>query len=383
MAAFRERFFPEQGNRQPVRGRVDLAVSAPPRPGSRPDGRVITPDRPVAPSIPRPDTTQRPAPEQGPARQKTHTGRNIALAGIGAFGVGLVAAYETIPAVHESVDSFLNSFTDTRLVPRAETNTVNPDEVFDSGATSGEIKPNDLTILSQQEIDKLDALAQIGDRNTVLVLYPIDVSTSNKPDAKIKFKKTYTGNGNEQDRIDRAEQGFFNVFDFDSVPAGSTIHAPIDGNLVVHTWSGNPTPINDHDFITATIDFLVNGEEYTLIISGGEKTRGPRVRGDVFRSLTNAPITGSNMSPGEKIEIKRQAIPIKRGDPILQVADKDVKVTFVMRGSIDMSKLDKWKFKEEVIDGKTVRIAMEDPTNLELFLSDGLIVQPPAPTKRN
>lgn len=208
------------------------------------------------------------------------------------------------------------------------------------------------------------------------VLYPIDISTSNKPDGTIKYKKTYTGNGNEQDRKNRAEQGSLNVLDFDNVPAGSTIFAPADGRLVVYTWSGNPTPINNHDFFEATIDFLVNGEEYRLIITGGEKTGGPRVRGDVFRSLTKAPVTGSRMSPSEILEIKRQAISIKRGDPILQVADKEVDVTLVMRGSIDMSKTDKWQFKEEVIDGKVVTIPMENPVNLELLLSDGAIATP-------
>jgi len=113
--------------------------------GFRSGGVIATPDRPAPPPTqPRPDTTQ-PAPEQRPVKpEEDHTVRNIVLVttGLGVLGAGAYAAYETIPAVHERVDSFLNSFTDKRLVSstEAETKNINPEEVFDSAATKGTLK---------------------------------------------------------------------------------------------------------------------------------------------------------------------------------------------------------------------------------------------------
>src|SRR3989338_9727946 len=107
--AERRPFFPGRYNAPPQRGMerggARFGISAPPRPG----GTVATPDRTTTtPTIPRPDTTPKPAPEQRPEKGKKHTGRNIALAGtagLGVLGAGLYAGYETIPAFHQMVDN--------------------------------------------------------------------------------------------------------------------------------------------------------------------------------------------------------------------------------------------------------------------------------------
>jgi len=113
MREFRRRFFPEQGNRQPSRGMGRrggdwFGISVPPRT----DG-VITPEIPTtSPTQPRPDTTE-PILEQEQEKPKKHTGRNLAVAGGSLFvaGLGAYGAYETVP-----IESFANSFNDTRLV---------------------------------------------------------------------------------------------------------------------------------------------------------------------------------------------------------------------------------------------------------------------------
>ncbi len=153
MAEGQRRFFPEQRNRQPLRGRVDLAVSAP---TTRPDA-VIAPERPTAPTLPRPDRAQ-PAPKPKPEKQK-HTGRNIALGvtALGALGAGAYETYQNIPAIHQAVDSaFLDHLKGKSLSSEASIK----NEVFDptadkqvikAGVNAVPINPEEIGSLKQKD----------------------------------------------------------------------------------------------------------------------------------------------------------------------------------------------------------------------------------------
>jgi len=367
MARERRPFSPEQHHNiiPPGRGGSRFGILSPP---------VIAPERPVTiPTQPHPDRAQ-PAPEQRPVKpEKDHTGRNIVLVttGLGVLGAGAYAAYETIPAVHKRVDSFLNSFTDNRLVLRAgaETKKVNRVEVFDNKARSGEV--GTIKRIPEEEVGKLDSFAKINDRNTVLAIFPIDVSTSNKPDTKLKFTKSHVGPGTDQDMINRADQGYLNIFYFENVPAGSTILAPSDGRLYLYSFSKNPNP--DYPIGNAALEFQAReGEEYRMIISGSTGS-GINSKSDVFKSLTNAPVIKDGMSSDEILVVReKKATFVKKGERIMQVGDNEVRIGFQMRGNNDLSTR-----KETIINGEKLPIVQKVPTNVELFLSeDGEIVQP-------
>jgi len=281
-----------------------------------------------------------------------------ALAAVVTGFAAVEAAQGNIPGVHRSVN---------------EPTPVNPVEFFNNKARSGEIET--IKRIPEEEVAGLNSFARIDDHNTVQAIFPIDVSTSNKPDTKLKFTKRNTGTGNDQDRINRADQGYLNIYYIEKVPAGSTILAPVDGNLIVFM---NPNlrkdATNDHPFFQAMIAFQPReGEEFRMQI-GGRSTEGGMMdkRLDIFRSLTKAPVYDINKSPGERSEILKQAIPVKKGDPILQAA-MDIDVSFSMGGDFDSGTR-----KETTLNnGTKVTMVQGQPTNLELFLSEnGEIVQP-------
>lgn len=268
------------------------------------------------------------------------------------------AVYREIPAVHETVDQ--------QVLARfglTEAETVVP-PTFDNKAISGVVTPSMIEKVPQGEIDRLfpTPFGKIENRNTVQVLYPLDVSTSKNPDVKIKYKISNSSDGNEQDRIKRAEEGFLNLFEVDNVPPGTIIRAPVDGLLRVYTNS-ETLPVNDHDYGGATIVFkTVDGRNFNLMIGGGTKKN----RADVFRSLTNAPVIGSKISREEEKESK--PIPIKRGDPILQVAGSEVMIGFTV-SSLDYPDISQGK---EIIlpnGEKAILLPPPPPTNVEFFLT--------------
>lgn len=285
------------------------------------------------------------------------------LAGSAVVGAGALA-YEAVPAVHQAVDSaFLDHIKGNSLSSEASTNP----EVFDPTARSGVIKPSMIERLPQEEIDKLDPFEKISDHNTVLGIYPLDISKSSKSDAELNFLRR-SGGANEQDRLDLTKKGFLNSLYVENIPQGTLILAPVDGNLTVFTASGNSTPINDLDFSNAAIDFLVDGEEFRLIISGGIKKNGTQT---VLKNLTNAPI-GSGMSPEEALQVQAKAIPVKKGTPIFQAATNNMVAGFDLRGNFDRS-----KDEIKIINGKEVIFLREAPTNLEFFSSpNGKILIP-------
>jgi len=409
-------YFPEQRpNGPPLRGRVDLSVTTGPKPS---ETRTSTRDLPplskkakkelgdLFKGLPEADTkappptkaeaynanTLQPSWETG-LTEKLGGNKALKIGGATAAGLGVGAlvawqTYENIPAVHVRVGSFLNSFTDKRLVSStgAETKKVNPEEIFHNKARSGEV--GTIKRIPEEEVGKLDSFAKIDDHNTVQVLYPIDVSTSDKPDAKIEYTKGYGGSGSEQDIAKRRGQGYLNLFYFEKVPARSTILAPVDGLLYLTISRRNHSATaNDHPINNAVIEFQSRkGDTFVMQIGGGSTKGGSMMnppRSDVFRSLTNAPIYNPNTSPS-RVEALEQAIPVKKGQPIMQSAieiDLGFHVSFAMRPNTDMSKFK--KIGEEIVNGKKIGDIIQEPaTNLELFLSEeGEIVQPQLPTR--
>ena len=364
---FGRRHFSEQQTRQPLRGRFDLAVSAPPRAPDRPAPAPI-------PTQPRPE----PAPQKAPEKPRRHTVRNIALAGtaLGALGAGAYETYQNIPAVHQAVDSaFLDHLRGKSSPSEASAST----EVFNPTAREGVIKPSMIERVPQGEIDKLDPFEKINDKNTVLAVYPIDVSTSDKPDAKMKYKKRNGGSGSDEDRIIRAKQGYLNSFYIENVPAGSTILSPVDGRLIVYKeilWKKDISINEDHPFGKAVIFFKPKEDEQYVMTIGGHSTKGGQMntRGDVFKSLTDAPIYESGTS--NMLKVIEQAIPVKKGQPILQVA-MEVHVGFDLG---DVTQAKRTITGTTVVDGKEMLVGQNAPSNLKLFLSeDGEIVQPHLP----
>ena len=176
MAGFRERFFPEQGNRQPPRGMREIGglrvgISAPHRPESR---GVITPDRPIAPTLPRPpqDQTLTDALTEGVIRKRKideqakrkkgklplKLGLGLTAAGLLAGGVGLginkaLGDNEPTPVSRDINSIGPTSFTDNGLVPRAgaETTKVNPEEVFDPYAERQVITLKNFVFMFREE----------------------------------------------------------------------------------------------------------------------------------------------------------------------------------------------------------------------------------------
>ena len=333
-------------------------------------GGVIAPERPKEKELAPPPTQEETVKANaggyaGSTRTVEKVGGNrflkVALGGGAIVGAGAVA-YEAVPAVHQAVDS---AFLD-HLKGKSLSSDSAKTEVFDPQAKEGVIKPSMVERLPQAEIAKLDPLEKIDDHNTVQILQLIDISTSDNPNSELQYKKLNGDSGDEQDRMNRAKEGFLNLILFDKVPAGSTILAPADGRLILYdAYPRNFNPAlknNDHPIGSAAIDFTVRGEKYRMLISGRTKG-GMRSRGDVFRSLTNAPIITDGMSEQLKF-IEQKAISIKKGDSILQVADTEITMSIHMLGNTDVS-----KGKKGIINGEEVLLVREEPTNLEFFLS--------------
>lgn len=260
--------------------------------------------------------------------------------------------------------------------------TLKPIEKFDNKARSGEI--GTVKRISREETARLDPFSKIDDHNTVLAIFPIDVSTSDKPDAKIKYKRGYENySGNEKDRISLQDQGYLSNFRFEKVPAGSTVLSPVDGQLFLFRENA---ATNDHPFSHAIIEFKPReGEIFVMTIDGGSTSGGRGMmnpsRSDVFRSLTNAPAYDQiTMSPSI-LEVIEQAIPVKKGQPIMQTATEinvGFDITFSARPNTDSSKLK--KVGETIENGEKRDVFQVPSTHLKLHLSeDGEIVQPQLP----
>ena len=348
-------FVPEGNRIPPQRGGSRFnAIGVPIRPGSG-RGGVIAPERPREKELAPPPTPEEikaansgELAPRGILKKVLDTAKKHPVLTTGATlaaiagGVAAFEAYQgNIPGIHRSVDQSA------------------PKDVFNPTAVSGVIKPSMIETLPQGEIDKLDSFAKINDKNTVLGVYPLDTSKSSKPNAELNFYRSNGGQGNEQDRLKRTQEGFLNSLGVENVSQGTLILAPVDGNLTVFTASGNRTPINDLDFGNAAIDFLVDGKEFRLIISGGIKKNGTQT---VLKNLTNAPI-GSGMSPEEALQVKAKAIPIKKGTPIFQAEADSMVIGTTLRGNFEESK------EIKIINGKEVIFLREAPTNLEFFSS--------------
>jgi len=161
--AERSPYYPERHTTiPPDRGGSRFGISAPP---------VIAPERPTTiPTLPHPE----PAPQIAPEKPKKHTGRNIALAttGLGVLG-GAYAAYETIPAVHERIDSFRNTFNPADGPRLVETKKVNPREAFDNGAKKTAIGPNKMYFIDLNNIDQFSLKSVINkEEQTIRFPFP-------------------------------------------------------------------------------------------------------------------------------------------------------------------------------------------------------------------
>ncbi len=279
---------------------------------------------------------------------------HVALAVTTLAAGGTVVGY----GIHRVVDP---AFLDHLQGKLLSSDSSKKSDIFDSTATSGVIKPSMVEKIPQEEIDKLDPFAKISDRNTIQTLFPLDISVSKNPNSEIRYRKSLNISDTTPNSNELEAQGFRNMFRFDNVPPGTIIKAPVDGKLTVFTDSNN-SPINDHDYSTGGIDFkLPDGRTFRLIISGATKNS----RGDVFKSLTNAPSIGSNMSLNESKTLKNNAITVKRGDNILQVADKEIMMSFEVIGDFDYTKA----YKGKLSDGTEVTYVPQNPTNLEFFAS--------------
>lgn len=340
--------------------------------GGRDANIHATISRPL-PTSGRPGTRSVPA-ELKPAPDKKggrHTVRNIALVvGTPVIAAGVVAAgvaagqhhFEknepiSIPGIARDAaaipDKVADWFTSKNEVPLT----------FDNNAVEGVIGPNNIVKIPQAEIDRLfpTPFEKIGDHSTIQILYPIDISTSTNPDRQIEYKRSSNeGNTPESDVI-LEEKGFYNIFETLNVPPGSILKAPLDGMLSVSTSSGT-SPVNDHDYGGASIIFKTeDGKTFALAISGGLRKGGD----DVFKSLTTAPAIGWKMSVEERKALGNKRIPIKRGDPILQVANEAMIAFFIT--SQDIPDISQGK---EIInaDGtKSILVPNPPPTNLELI----------------
>jgi len=292
-------------------------------------------------SISHPDVTPSTKSTGEPRKKWTDRLKSVAITGV----VGLAAVETAGAIINEQIN---NQPASIRTIPRDLAwpwdlgksavedigRLFNRDvpSTFDNTAVSGIIAPSMFETIPEEEIDRSfpTPFKKIKDHNTTQILYPIDISTSKNPGEQIKYKRTSNAGSTPDENLDLEQKGFYNVFEADNVPPESTIIAPIDGMLMIYTFSGT-SQISDHDYASATIDFLrPDGKEDRYIISGGTKAN----RGDVFRSLTNAPVAGWKMSQDVGRALDSKKIFVKRGTPILRVADNETMLTMYLRGTL-------------------------------------------------
>jgi len=318
MAGFRERFFPEQGNRQPPRGMREigglrLGISAPPRTGG-----AIAPERPTAPTLPPPDTRQ-PAPDTEPKKPKKHTARNIALAGGSLFVAGL-GAYQTVPAIHRLVDS---AFLD-HLKGSSETSTVNPVEVFDNAVDKQTVKAG----VNARPISQNEALALAKDN-------PPQLHEGDFPTLPLIFIGKLTNGGEAIIETSYTDQAYNPI-----------AHKPDrlnTGKYVVFTKADTELAITLEEFEVFQVDPFVykdnlyfagvvlrfndpDGVQYTMSIQAPEDIRHLAPT----EIIKNAPTVGENgkylgNKHYEKIKNQKGLI-VQGGIPILRTTEDNTRV---------------------------------------------------------
>lgn len=338
-----QHFRPEINNGMipPPRGGIRLNAAVQTRPGA-----VIAPDRPAPPPPvqPRPE----PAPQEAPKKPK-HNIRNIALTStaLGALAAGAYEIYKHVPAIHQMVDqAFLSHLSGDQLV--STDTTTKPEVKFNPTAISGVTTPDMITILPQKEIDEIYPTAfgkladsdsdhvisipqpmsesertrqiQAGvktpdlqyeirkDKGTLQIQYPLDLSQSSDPNAKISFERAY-GGFNAVDRIALQGKEYYDWIGFKNVPKGAIIKAPLDGYFVISETNGEK-----HESQKSTGGIIVfqapNGNIYRLNIGG---VSGNNIF--VFTPLLDAPdlVSENNRTP-----VGTYGIKIQKGQALFQ-----------------------------------------------------------------
>lgn len=123
-------------------------------------------------------------PEQALLRLANSVPLRLFLA-LNVAAAGSYSAVKNFPAIQESINSFLNSFTDARLVPRAETNPVNPDGVFDNTSMEKRKIPPQNTIRITEE--NIDSVLKEDKEGNPVYLFPLAIGT----EETIEYDKEY------------------------------------------------------------------------------------------------------------------------------------------------------------------------------------------------
>lgn len=179
---------------------------------------------------------------------------------------GTYAAYEKIPAVHESINSFRNTFNPADRERLVETKQVNPDtggtsepalksevdkfnpkEIFDNTVTKGTFTDANSVTMTPEQYQETSPRLIKGD--SVVIPLPIEYPEGQMPNVKFKKEKGSMGgkrliNGRLENR-EIVSDGAVTVNDvliIDGIPVGSVLLAPFDGEIQFATSSGYEKP---------------------------------------------------------------------------------------------------------------------------------------------
>lgn len=193
------------------------------------------------------------------------------------------------------------------------------------------------------------------DKGTLQLQYPLDLSQSSDPNAQIPFAKSYGGLIAADRLASLQKEGYYDTLEFQNVPKGTIVQAPLDGYLVISRTNGvrhDPNKVTN-----GFIDFQgPNGIIYRLLIYGGE---GNDIF--VFTPLLDAP----EPNPGDNHKpVGAYGIHVEKGQALFRtdsnLDEVGLKITMAIKGKVG-----------EPPDGRQPYV----PTNLEMLPSlDGKLL---------
>ena len=343
------------------------------------------PEKEMAPLPTREEVNAANSGEYAPSTRKVEKiGKNRLLkAAIGGgviVGAGAIA-YEAVPAVHRTVDSLFLDNIKGKLFSSSEVSTTNP-KAFDNTKETQVITPAMIKRVPQEEIQKLDTFArlanqkteiislaqgapakdvaanpsafpelkfQIGeDKNTILLLYPLDLSSSSNPNLEIKLTKEYGGMRQADSDYLKGKE-YYDTITYEGkgkpIPKGTVVNFPVvsenGGYMIMNTHGDGYLYFQSNDGIKYRLDvYAVKGEGNESIL---------------FKPLVDAPVLTDEFKEILKDKGVTAGFHVRSDQAILQTTE-----------DVDSISIYTTAAKK---DGVSVSTFIFVPTNMELFVS--------------
>jgi hypothetical protein len=175
-----------------------------------------------------------------------------ALFAVDAVVAGYVA-YQNVPVIHESINSFPNSFNPADGPRPAETKKVDPEEVFDNSAEKGVIGPKNILYVPPEVYNQTPLVDKDG--NPIL-----DFPWDPKHPVEMRYEKILSS-GSDKWKSGPPNPGTANSFKGkDPLPAGFEFPTLYSNSRVFFMG-------NDGSITTAKIEFIANGTLYSIVIN--------------------------------------------------------------------------------------------------------------------